>query len=78
MRSIFLAGGCAGFLVVGSAGLLADREITVVFRDAALGCLAGAMLFRWFWSVLVGTMKETAEINAREAAKPTPETNQHN
>jgi hypothetical protein len=78
MRSIFLAGGCAGFLLTGAAGLLAGREITEVFRDAALGCLAGALLCRWFWSVLIGAMKETAEIKAREAAAATPEANHHN
>lgn len=81
MRSIFLAGGFVGFLVVTIAGLAADRSYDLVLRDAALGCLAGAFLFRWFWSVLVTGLvhtvkaKRAAQLAAEEAealAKATP------
>ena len=66
MKFMFLAGGFAGFILAGAAGLSADRAMDLVLRDAALGCLAGALLFRWFWSVLVRAMTET--ITARRAA----------
>ena len=66
MKFMFLAGGFAGFILAGAAGLSADRAYDLVLRDAALGCLAGALLFRWFWSVVVKAITET--LTARRAA----------
>ncbi len=59
MKFVFLAGGLAGFILAGAAGFLADRAPDRVLLDAALGCLAGALLFRWFWTVLVRGIRET-------------------
>lgn len=59
MKFVFLSGGVAGFLLAAAAGFLADRSADRIFFDAALGCLAGAMLFRWFWTVLVRGIRET-------------------
>lgn len=59
MKFVFLAGGLAGFLLAAAAGLWAGRAIDRVLLDAALGCLVGAMLFRWFWTVLVRGIRET-------------------
>lgn len=66
MKFVFLAGGLAGFLCAGVAGYLADREADRIFFDAAIGCLVGALLFRWFWTILVRGIRET--ILARHAA----------
>lgn len=65
MKFVFLAGGVAGFVLAGLAGYLADRSADRILFDAALGCLVGAMLFRWFWTVLVRGIRET--ILARHA-----------
>lgn len=59
MKFVFLAGGFAGFLLAAIAGYTADRSVDRIFLDAALGCLAGALLFRWFWTVLVRGIRET-------------------
>ena len=59
MKFDFLAGGLAGFLLAGTAGYLADRAADRNLLDAALGCLVGALLFRWFWTVLVRGIRET-------------------
>ncbi|MEI7551968.1 MAG: hypothetical protein WCL24_06520 [Verrucomicrobiota bacterium] len=59
MKFVFLAGGLAGFLLAAAAGLWAGRALDRVLLDAALGCLAGALLFRWFWTVLVRGIRET-------------------
>ena len=67
MKFVFLAGGLAGFLLAGAAGLSAGRAYDLVLRDAALGCLGGALLFRWFWSVLVKALTDT--VSARRAAE---------
>ena len=62
----FIAGGLAGFLAAAGASFLAAHPPDRVFFDGAVGCLAGALLFRWFWTVLVRGIRET--ILARVAA----------
>lgn len=71
MKFIFLAGGFAGFALTAVAGYFADRSPTNIILDAAIGCLVGAVLFRWFWSVALSTMQQTVEIKAREEAAAT-------
>ena len=66
MKFVFLAGGFAGFLIAGVGSLLAGHQPDRIFLDAAVGCLAGALLFRWFWTVLVRGIRET--IHARHEA----------
>lgn len=66
MRFVFLAGGFAGFLFTGGASYLANHQPDRILFDGAVGCLAGALLFRWFWTVLVRGIRET--IMARNAA----------
>lgn len=66
MRFIFLAGGFAGFVITALAGFLAGREPDLVLRDASFGCIIGALLFRWFWGVLVKALSET--LSAKRAA----------
>ena len=67
MRFIFLLGGFVGFLLTCIAGLFADRAIDLVLRDAAIGCLIGALLFRWFWSVFVKAL--SIAVRAKRAAR---------
>lgn len=67
MKFVFLSGGFVGFTLAALAGLGAGRQPAYVLRDAAFGCLAGAFLFRWFWSVLVRALTETLERRRREA-----------
>ena len=66
MKFVFLAGGFAGFLTAAGASYWAGHEADRVLLDGAVGCLAGALLFRWFWTVLVRGIRET--ILARHAA----------
>jgi len=70
MKFVFLAGGFAGFLLTLLTGFLAGRAPDLVLRDAAFGCLAGALLFRWFWSVFVKALTEAVALKraAAEAA----------
>ena len=65
MKFVFLAGGFAGFVAAGAGSLWAGHQPDRVFLDGAMGCLAGAVLFRWFWTVLVRGIRET--ILARNA-----------
>ena len=68
MRFVFLFGGVLGFSVAALTGWLADRSADRVLLDSALGCLAGALLFRWFWSVLLRGLRETILIRQKAAA----------
>ncbi|MDB6093995.1 MAG: hypothetical protein JWM32_1557 [Verrucomicrobia bacterium] len=73
MKFVFLAGGLAGFLLAGAAGLWAGRAIDRVLFDASVGCLVGALLFRWFWTVLVRGIRETILLR-HAAANPAGKT----
>jgi len=59
MKFIFLAGGFAGFLTGAATSFWVGHQADRVLLDAAVGCLAGALLFRWFWTVLVRGIRET-------------------
>lgn len=83
MRSIFLLGGFFGFSVVLLAGWIADRPMPGVLRDAALGCLLMAFVFRWGWSLVIRAFRETvrlkrqAEQEAAEAAAKAAEASEN-
>ena len=66
MKFIFLAGGLAGFLTASAASYWAGHQPDRILLDGAVGCLCGALLFRWFWTVLVRGIRET--ILSRHAA----------
>jgi hypothetical protein len=66
MKFVFLSGGLLGFVTGLFTSWQLDHAADRVFLDASVGCLAGALLFRWFWTVLVGSIRET--ILARNAA----------
>ena len=58
MRFIFLVGGFVGFSLVTLTGVLSDRSIDLVLRDASIAALAGAILFRWFWAIFVKLLSQ--------------------
>ena len=71
MRFIFLVGGFVGFLLVTVTGLMADRNIDLVLRDASIAALAGAVLFRWFWAIFIKLLSQAVRSKraARQAAE---------
>lgn len=66
MKFVFLTGGFAGFIITGAASYYAGHQPDRIFFDGAVGCLAGSVLFRWFWTILVRGIRET--LLARQAA----------
>jgi len=68
MRFVFLSGGVLGFSVAALSGWLAERSADRILLDSALGCLVGAVLFRWLWSVLLRGLRETFLIRQKAAA----------
>jgi len=67
MRFIFLLGGALGFILAVVTGWMMDRAPDRILLDGAIGCLVGALLFRWLWSVLLRGLRETL-IARQEAA----------
>ena len=72
MKFIFLLGGFTGFALTAFTGWCADRAPDRILFDAALGCLTGAVLFRWFWNVLLSALRETQPDRHRAAAAAVP------
>jgi hypothetical protein len=71
MKFVFLLGGAAGFSLTAAASYFAGHQADRVFLDAAVGCLCGGLLFRWFWTVLVQSIRETIlQRQATAAAAP--------
>ncbi len=70
MKFVFLTGGFAGFVIAGAGSLWAGHEPDRIFFDGAVGCLAGAVLFRWFWGVLLRGVRDS--LSARRSPAPAP------
>jgi hypothetical protein len=76
MRYVFLLGGLLGFALAAGSAFLAGRGADRIFFDGALGCLVGALSFRWLWNILLAGLRETMVARQRaaaEAAKAKPE-----
>jgi len=72
MRFVVLIGGASGFAVAGLTGVVAGHTADRTLLDAALGCLAGGLLFRAFWMILLRGIREA--FLARRAAPVEPPT----
>jgi hypothetical protein len=67
MKFVFLLGGAAGFVTAIATDLLLGRGPDRVLFDGAVGCLAGALLLRWFWRVLLAGIRDTYVARQRAA-----------
>jgi hypothetical protein len=78
MKFVFLFGGVTGFIVALLTSWQLEHAADRVFLDAAVGCLAGAVLFRWFWTIVLAGLRDTvvarhrAALAAASAAAPAP------
>ena len=59
MKFVFLAGGLSGFVLGLVTSWMLDHQPDRVFLDASVGCLVGALLFRWFWKVVLAGLRDT-------------------
>jgi hypothetical protein len=71
MKFVFLCGGLAGFVLGLITSWLLDHAPDRVFLDASVGCLAGAVLFRWFWTIVLAGLRDTVVARYR-ASLSTP------
>jgi len=74
MKFVFLFGGVTGFVLGLITSWQLDHAPDRVFLDAAVGCLAGAILFRWFWKIVLAGLRDAvvARHRAHLAALQTP------
>ena len=73
MKHFQLVGGFCGFVLALSGSLFAGNEYAIALRDAAVGCLCGALLLRLFHGVLAWSVQDFALERARrrvEIQKP--------
>lgn len=69
MRFVFLLGGVIGFAVGAGTSFWMERAADRIFLDGAVGCLAGGLLFRWLWNVLLTGLQEAVQARHRAAAE---------
>ena len=67
MKFIFILGGVVGFLTASVTGWWVGRTPDRMLVDGMVGCLAGAILFRWFWGILLRGIQETYVARHRAA-----------
>lgn len=74
MKFIFILGGTVGFATAAGTDWWGGRSPDRILVDGMVGCIAGAVLFRWFWTKLQSGVQETyiARTRAALAAQPTP------
>lgn len=68
MRFVFLLGGLVGFAIAAGTSFAMECAPDRVFLDGALGCLAGAFLFRWLWNVVITGLREAVVARQRASA----------
>jgi hypothetical protein len=78
VKFVFLIGGLLGFTATLVTSWLLDHAHDRVFFDASVGCLVGAILFRWFWTIVLAGLRDTvvaryqASLSAPAPAAPAP------
>lgn len=76
MKFVFLFGGLCGFTLGLVASWLLDHAPDRILFDASVCCLAGAFLFRWFWTIVLAGLRDTVvaryQATLAQAATPAP------
>ena len=62
----------SGFVTGLCTSAALDHAADRVFLDAAVGCLAGALLFRWFWTVVLAGLRDTVVARHRASVAALP------
>lgn len=70
MKFVFLSGGILGFLLGLITSWALDHQPDRVFLDASVGCLVGALLFRWFWKMVLAGLRDTVVARYRASLSP--------
>lgn len=68
MRFFMLLGGFLGFALVMATGLASGGDPWVVLLHSSIGCLVGAVLFRFFRTVVSSSVRQVVLQKARSQA----------
>ena len=71
MKFVFLLGGLLGFSLGLLVSWLLDHAPDRIFLDASVCCLVGAVLFRWFWTIVLAGLRDTV-VARYQASLSTP------
>ena len=69
MKYFLLVGGFCGFTAAFIAGLAVGRDLSMVLRDATIGCLGGAMLLRGFRAVMTSQLRQLVARQTKEQSE---------
>jgi hypothetical protein len=72
MKYFLLLGGFCGFTMAFIGGLAVGHDLSVVLRDATIGCLGGATLMRGFRIVMNFQLRQLMARREREQSTPEP------
>ena len=77
MKFFLLIGGVSGFVLTLTAGLHAGNAPAYAVRDAAIGCLCGALIFRVLHLVVMAAIRShIAEVAATLETQREPSSGQ--
>jgi hypothetical protein len=68
MKFIFLSGGAIGFTLAAATSWWLGRPPERVLLDGSIGCLACGLLFRWYWNVCLGGIRDAYLARQQTAA----------
>lgn len=78
MKFFLLIGGLSGFVLSFAASLHAGNAPAFALRDAAMGCLGGAVIFRVLHFVVLGSIRShITGLAAKAAAEREAESQQN-
>jgi hypothetical protein len=61
MKAFVVLGGFLGFSLVTGAGFFVGRDPAKVLLEGSIGCVIGAVLFRWLYGVLVRNVQRSIQ-----------------
>ncbi len=77
MKFFLLIGGLSGFVLSFAASLHAGNAPAFALRDAAIGCLGGAVIFRVLHFVVMGSIRShVTDLSAKAVAEREAESKQ--
>jgi hypothetical protein len=76
MKFALILGGLIGFLIGAGSALWEGVGSSRIFLDGALGCLAGGLLLRWLWRVLITCVHQSLLIRQQANAEAIRRTTQ--
>lgn len=66
-KFLLVLGGISGFILAFIGGLFIGNDITIVLRNASIGCVIGALLMKGFSQVLISQFSQAARLKQQSS-----------